>query len=247
MNLTLEKSKELVRQLKDSLSQINSDKVEVAVCPPFVYLYSIAQELKSTDGFHIYLGAQNLFWEKEGAYTGEISGAMLKDIGCDYVIIGHSERRHYFRETDEEISRKVVVSFEQGLLPIICIGETLEQREAGKTIQVVKEQLLSALSRLNASQVQAITIAYEPVWAIGTGRAATPQMAQEVHQMIRETLAENYGKDISEMIRIQYGGSVKPDNIQSLLKQKDIDGALVGGASLKAESFSRIVKAAIEV
>ncbi len=217
-------------------------KVDVAVCPPFVYLQQVGKALHSS---HIALGAQDVYFEQKGAFTGEISAAMLKDTGCTYVICGHSERRHVIGETDELINKKVKAALAGGLLPILCVGELLEQRKANKTTDVVTRQMKEGLAGFSAEKVEAVTIAYEPVWAIGTGLTATPEQAQEVHALIRGLLTEMYGKKLSNEIRIQYGGSVKPDNAGELMGQEDIDGLLVGGASLKADDFAAIVKAAV--
>ncbi len=187
------------------------------------------------------MGAQNMHWESKGAFTGEISAKMLVDIGCSYVILGHSERRQLFGETDQGVNKKAKAAFSHGLLPIICVGETLDQREKNQTLEIVKRQLQGCLDGLAPAQVEACTIAYEPVWAIGTGKAATPEMAQEVHRMIRDYVAEHFGPSVAQTLRIQYGGSVTPDNARSLMIQPDIDGALVGGASLQADSFSQII------
>ena len=220
---------------------VNIENVDMIVCPPYLAIPAVQAVLKETP---IRVGAQNLFWENEGAYTGEISAPMLVDAGCTYVIIGHSERRQYFHETDETINRKIKKALEFRLKPIFCIGETLEQREAGQTFTVLKNQLDGGLQDIAASAMQNIIIAYEPVWAIGTGRNATPEQAQEAHQFIRSTLAEKFGRPIADELRIQYGGSVKPENAEALLSQPDVDGALVGGASLKADSFAKIIEAA---
>jgi len=216
------------------------DAVDLAVCPPFVYLSDLAAVL---DGSSIALGAQDMFCEDNGAYTGEISGAMLKDVGCRYVILGHSERRHVIGETDELINRKVLKALADGLEAILCVGELLEQRQAGKTLDVVSRQVRIGLEGISRAQAGDVTIAYEPVWAIGTGLTATPQQAQEVHAMIRDLLGRTYDPELAGRMRIQYGGSVKPDNAVDLLKQPDVDGALVGGASLKADDFAAIVAA----
>jgi triosephosphate isomerase len=219
------------------------DDVEICVCPPFVYLAAVENALDSSN---ISLGAQNVYFEPKGAFTGEISCQMLRDIGCKNVIIGHSERRHVIRETDELINKKLVAAIDAGLLPIFCVGELLEQRKAGQTSQIVKEQIQKGLNGLTAEKVKTVTIAYEPVWAIGTGVNATPGQAQEVHLMIRQLIGKMYNKDLAGQIRIQYGGSVKPDNAYEIMTQRDIDGFLVGGASLKADDFAAIVKAAAE-
>jgi len=219
------------------------DEVEICVCPPFVYLAAVKNALGSSN---IGLGAQDVYFEPKGAFTGEISCQMLKDIGCKDVIIGHSERRHVLGETDELINKKLLAAIEAGLLPIFCVGELLEERKAGKTAQVVKEQIQKGMARVTIEKAKAVTIAYEPVWAIGTGINAAPQQAQEVHLMIRQLIATLYNEDFAEQMRIQYGGSVKPDNASQIIAQADVDGFLVGGASLKADEFAAIVKAAAE-
>ncbi len=217
-------------------------KVDVAVCPPFVYLQQVGKALQSS---HIALGSQDIYFEQKGAFTGEISSAMLKDIGCAYALCGHSERRHVIGETDELINKKVHAAILGGLLPILCVGELLDERKANKTDEVVTRQMKKGLAGLSAEKMSAVTIAYEPVWAIGTGLTATPQQAQEVHAMIRKLVAQMYDRKIADAIRIQYGGSVKPDNAGELMSQEDLDGLLVGGASLKAEDFVAIVKASV--
>ncbi len=211
---------------------------EVAIIPPFVYISYVAEKLSGT---LIAYGAQNIFYEEKGAFTGEISPIMLKDIGCDYVIIGHSERRKYFCETDEAVNKKIKKAIEHNLRPIMCIGETLEEREAGKTFEVIEKQIRGGLRDVTVTQPQDFVIAYEPVWAIGTGKTATPERAEEVHEFIRKLLKDQWGS-ISEEIRILYGGSVKPENVAGLMEQKNINGALVGGASLDPVSFYKIIK-----
>ena len=218
--------------------------VELAVCPPFTALQSAASVLK---GSSIGLGAQDLFWEEEGAFTGEVSAKMLKEIGCRYVIIGHSERRHYFGETDETVHRKTKAALRAGLIPIVCIGETLAQREKGETASLLNRQIDGAFreagkAAFSNEEFETVVIAYEPVWAIGTGKTATPAQAQEAHQRIRQSLSSLTPG--AEKTRILYGGSVKPDNIKSLIQQPDLDGALVGGASLSIDSFVSIVEGA---
>lgn len=237
MNKTVGEALELVRGLKASLQGF--EEVEVAIAPPFTALYPVAQELK---GSSIHLASQNLFWEEKGAFTGEISPAMLKEMNCRYAIIGHSERRQYFGETDETVNRRIKAAFNHGLKVIFCIGETLQEREGGIAFSVIERQLEGGLKELGEKAVEEMVVAYEPVWAIGTGKTATPEQAEEVHQFIRQKLERFYSKRISENIRIQYGGSVTPENIKGLMVQANIDGALVGGASLKVESFSRIVR-----
>lgn len=211
------------------------DDIDILIAPPFTSLMAASEKIKNTK---ILLSAQNVFYEEKGAYTGEISPIMLKDVGCTYVIIGHSERRQYFSETNEMINKKIAISKRHGLKVILCIGETLDERQNNKTFDVLKDQLEKGLNGISPED---ITIAYEPVWAIGTGKTATSEQAQEAHKFIRDRLSELYGK-ISGDIRIIYGGSVTPDNIRSLMDCGDVDGALVGGASLKADSFSKIVK-----
>lgn len=214
-------------------------QAEVVVCPVFTSLEAVAAAIKGTK---IKLGAQNCYFEDQGAFTGEISPIMLKEAGCSYVIVGHSERRQFFCETDAGINRKAQALYKHGLTPIICVGEMLQEREDGRTSAVVGGQVRGCLSGLPADKVAASVIAYEPVWAIGTGKTATKEQAQEVHAMIRGLVGELFSKDVAEKVRIQYGGSVKPQNIRELMQQPDIDGALVGGASLEAESFASIVK-----
>jgi|SRR5581483_487095 len=211
---------------------------EIVVCPPFVCLPAAVEEAQGRVG----IGAQNLFWEKEGAYTGEISAGMLLDAGCTHVIIGHSERRQYFGETDETVNRKLMTALNAGLVPIVCVGEVLEEREAGITEDVLRRQVTNALREISGLQASTMTIAYEPVWAIGTGKTATPQIAAEAHRIIREQTAEALGEEVAEEMRILYGGSVKPDNASALMSEIEIDGALVGGASLDPKSFASIVK-----
>jgi len=216
------------------------DKVHVAVCPPFPYLATVAETIK---GSAVALGAQNLYPEKEGAFTGEVSPAMLLDVGCRYVILGHSERRHVIGETDAFINRKVHAALAAGLQVILCVGEKLEERDGNRTEAVLETQLKGGLHGLKAEQMGRLVIAYEPVWAIGTGRNATPEQAQQAHVFIRGQVKQMYGDAVAQALIIQYGGSVKPDNAASLLGQPDVDGALVGGASLKADQFLAIVKA----
>ena len=239
MNLTLREATALVQQLKASCQQ---PSVDVVVCPSFTALSAIGQLLQ---GSAIGLGAQDLFWEPQGAYTGEVSPAMLTDAGCRYVIIGHSERRTYFHETDQSIQRKLRAALQQGLTPIVCIGETLAEREAGKTFDVLTRQLSGGLGGCAPQELKRLVLAYEPVWAIGTGKTATPEQAQEAHAFIRRWLATSLGVGLAESVRIQYGGSVTATNAATLLQQPDIDGALVGGASLNADAFTTIVNAAV--
>jgi triosephosphate isomerase len=230
----------LIRELKLNLSGVKN--VDIAICPPFVYLERAVSEVK---GSIIQVGAQNCYLESKGAFTGEISPDMLVDAGCKFVILGHSERRHVLGETDIMINQKTIKALQAGLHIILCVGELLEEREAGKTETIVKNQLHEGLKNLNMDHLDRITIAYEPVWAIGTGKTATPDQAQEIHAFIRGWLRNRFSDDAANQCRIQYGGSVKPENAKELMTQPDIDGALVGGASLKADSFTAIIKAAI--
>lgn len=242
MNLNRGQSLALVQGLVESLRNVSN--VDVAVCPPAVYLGELG---KALHGSNIGLGAQNAYSKPEGAYTGELSCAMLKDVGCRYVILGHSERRAIFGETDAMVNEKLHAVLAAGLTPIVCIGETLEQREAGQTQQVVRSQCVGSLAGLSHEQMLKTVLAYEPVWAIGTGKTATPAQAEEVHQDIRNLLESQFSKETSQKVIIQYGGSVKADNAMELLSQPNIDGALVGGASLKQDSFEGIVRAASSV
>ena len=214
--------------------------VDVAICPPNVYLAAVAEAVQGTA---IAVGAQNCYHEKSGAFTGETSCEMLLDVGCTYVILGHSERRHVLGESNEVVNQKVLAALASGLKPIVCVGETLAQREAGQTNDVVWEQFFGSLAGVTAKQMANVVIAYEPVWAIGTGKVATPEQAEEVHAALRRILEIRYTNEIAEKVCIQYGGSVKPDNAATLLSQPNIDGALVGGAALKADSFLGIVNA----
>ena len=239
MNNDLNESQDLVSKIINGLG--NDTKCDVIVCPPFTSLNEVSSLIKNTP---VKLGAQNLYFEDSGAFTGEISAAMLKSIGCEYVIIGHSERRTIFGEPDDVINKKIQRALKHNLNPIFCVGELLEQREDGTTMEVVKNQILTGLKDITPTQLSEIIIAYEPVWAIGTGKTATPEQAQEVHAAIRELIVENFSEDVADNLVIQYGGSVKPDNAGELLSKKDIDGALVGGACLKADSFLGIIAAA---
>lgn len=237
MYKTVAEAVELAEGLKRELR--NEDSVEVVVCPPFTAIFKIAEALK---GSNIKYGAQDLFWEEEGAYTGEVSPKMLKDLGCQFCIVGHSERRTYFDETNDTVNKKVKAALKYGITPIMCVGERLEERDSEKTFDVVKNHIEGGLNGLVKDDVLKIVIAYEPVWAIGTGRNATPEQAQEVHKYIRGLLKNSYGEEISSKVRIQYGGSVKPDNIRGIMNGEDVDGALVGGASLKLKDFVEIVR-----
>jgi len=212
---------------------------EIAVCPSFVCL---AAAVEAAKGSHVAIGGQNLHWEKEGAYTGEISAGMLLAAGCTHVIIGHSERRQYFGETDDTVNRKLKTALEAGLTPIVCVGEVLEEREAGLTEDVLRRQCLRAFHAISGKKAGKLVIAYEPVWAIGTGKTATPRLAAEAHVLIRGEAAKAFGDKMAESLSILYGGSVKPENAKSLMSEEEIDGALVGGASLNATSFAAIIK-----
>jgi triosephosphate isomerase (TIM) len=217
---------------------------DVAVCPPFVYLDAVA---KVIGGSKVALGAQNVYQEKQGAFTGEVSPNMLRDLGCKYVILGHSERRAIFHESNEAINKKVHAAFAAGLIPIVCVGEQLAEREVGRTLEVVRQQFEGSLAGVSASQMEQTVIAYEPVWAIGTGKVATPEEAEQVHADLRKMVESRYNREIASKVRIQYGGSVKPDNARALLSQPNIDGALVGGASLNVDDFLGIVEGTPDV
>lgn len=242
MNMTQAESTEFVRSLLLDLGDVRD--VDVVIVPPFTAIAKVTEALGAEQ--NIKVGAQNMHWEKNGAFTGEISTALLRDLFVRYVVLGHSERRALFGETDEIVNRKVRAAHEATLRPIVCVGETLEQRDKGEVEKVLSKQLHGSLAELGAKELQETVIAYEPVWAIGTGRNATPEQAQEAHAFIRKTLAELSDETTAERMRIQYGGSVKPANARELMSQPDIDGALVGGASLEARSFAEIVKAACE-
>jgi len=237
MNNDLASARKLASDLVQCLAGV--EQVEVAVCPAFVHLQAVSEVLKDTN---IALGAQDCYWQDNGAYTGEVSAWMLADVGCKYIIIGHSERRHTLGEGDELINQKTLKVLEAGLSPVLCVGETLAERERGVTEQVVTRHITTGLAHVNPEHARRIVIAYEPVWAIGTGVNATPKQANDVHVLIRRLLAQKFGPEIAGDIRIQYGGSVRTDNIKSLMSQSEIDGALVGGASLKADGFEKIVK-----
>ncbi len=239
MNMRGRSSADLARGVVDAVGE--SPKAEVALCPPSVYLATVAEVVAGTP---VELGAQNLYPADDGAYTGEINAGMLSNVGCRFVIIGHSERRHILGETDKQVSEKLHTALAGNLIPIVCVGETLQQREAGNTEQVVETQVRGSLEGLDEVRAAGIVIAYEPVWAIGTGKTATPEQAEEVHAFIRKLLGELFTDDVAAQIRIQYGGSVKPGNAKELLGKPNIDGALVGGASLKVDDFVAIISAA---
>lgn len=242
MNKNVDESVELVNGLKAVCSSLPSS-VTVIVCPPFTSLAVVHRLLQETP---IALGAQNMHEEESGAFTGEISAGMLKSVGCHYVILGHSERRQFFAETNDLINRKARKALSAGLRPIICVGETLEEREKGITDKVITVQVKGVLAGLSAAEIDRIIIAYEPVWAIGTGKNATPEQADDVHRLIRKLVGQLHSWTAAEKLVIQYGGSVKPDNAAQLLGRENIDGALVGGACLKADSFGEIIKAAVQ-
>jgi triosephosphate isomerase len=237
MHKTAGEARRLALETRHALAGLQAG-VEVVVCPPFGALQAVYEVLR---GSSISVGAQNCHWEDKGAFTGEISVPMLRDLGCTHCIVGHSERRHAFGEPDEWVCRKTHALHRHGLVPIVCVGETLEERDAGRTKDIVRSQILGSLRDVDSEHMLRTVIAYEPVWAIGTGKTATPYQAQEVHAFIRNLLTDMYGLDIALRVRIQYGGSVKPENMAELMAQPDIDGALVGGASLDASSFAGIV------
>jgi triosephosphate isomerase len=237
MNKDVSEAIELAKGIKEQIKDVKD--VEAVLVPPFI---DISEVLKITEGSNVSVGAQNCYWVNEGAYTGEIGPKMLKTLGCKYVVLGHSERRSIFKEDDDTINKKVKSALSEGLLPILCVGELLEQRESEQTFLVIEKQLKEGLKDVATEEMLKIVIAYEPVWAIGTGKTASPEQAQEVHKYIRDLLIELYNASVADSIRIQYGGSVKPDNVEGILSQPDVDGALVGGASLKAYSFAELVK-----
>ena len=238
LNKTIGEAVEFVLALRDLVADVTD--VEIVLAPPFTALSAVA---KGLEGSNIRLAAQDVFWEDSGAFTGEVSPVMLKEVGCDYVIIGHSERRQYFGETNETVNRKAKAAHAHGLKPIICVGETLVDREAGGTESVIKDHIINGISEFSEREILSTVMAYEPVWAIGTGRTATPNQTQKVQRFIRSLLSRTYSADVASQVRIQYGGSVNPDNAADLMAQPDVDGALVGGASLEAESLAQIVKA----
>ncbi|GHT33585.1 triosephosphate isomerase [Endomicrobiia bacterium] len=239
MNKTISEAVSVVKALKSAVADISD--VEILLCPSFAALYAVNNEVK---GSNINIGAQNLFWETKGAFTGEVSPAMVKDTGCSYVLVGHSERRQYFGETNETVNKKTRAALAIDLIPVVCVGETLAERESNVTFQIIEKQIEEGLAGLTPKQAYLTVIAYEPVWAIGTGKTATPDQAQEVHAFVRKIYAQIY-KEAADKVRILYGGSVNPGNVSELMKQPDIDGGLVGGASLGAESFVKLVKYSI--
>jgi triosephosphate isomerase len=242
MYKTLKDGQELAVGLRRDLYKI--ENVDIVICPPFTLLAYLADALETSN---IMLGAQDCYWQDEGAFTGEVSPKMLKDAGAQYVIIGHSERRQFFAETNETVNKKIKAVLAHNLTPIMCVGEMLAEREKGLTFKVLEDHVQNGLKDISAEDIVRIVIAYEPVWAIGTGKTATPAQAQEAHKYIRDLLAKMYNDDVAQSVRIQYGGSVKPENITELMKQPDVDGGLVGGASLTVPAFAEIVTKASEV
>jgi triosephosphate isomerase len=236
MNLTATQARELTSKLIPLVAAVKDR--DIVLGPPFTSIAAVAETIKGT---YISLAAQNLHWEDKGAFTGEISAEMLLDLNCRYVIIGHSERRQYFGETDETVNKKVKQALKKGLLPILCVGETLAEREAGKLNEIISRQVTGGLKDIPTEDMKKVVVAYEPVWAIGTGKTATPGQANEVHALIRQKVKALYSDGIADGLRIQYGGSVTPENVSTLMAMPDIDGALVGGASLKPESFAALV------
>ncbi|MFH1706643.1 MAG: triose-phosphate isomerase [Planctomycetota bacterium] len=237
MYMTVTESVAFAAQLKKALA--GAKGVEIGVFPTTVALKAVAEALK---GSNIVVGAQNMHWEDQGAFTGEIAAGMIQDTGATHVLIGHSERRQYFGETDGTVNLKLSKALAKGLKPIVCVGENLNEREGGRAMDVVRNQITGGMKDLTPDDARKVVVAYEPVWAIGTGKTATPAIAQEMHAAIRKTLAGLFTPEIANVIRIQYGGSVKPDNVKELMSQADIDGALVGGASLKVDSFTALIK-----
>jgi len=244
MNKNITEAIELANGLRRALYQLGDSAVDIILCPPYTALAEVAEVIQDSN---IQLGAQDLFWEDSGAYTGEVSAPLLKDAGAKFVIIGHSERRQYFGESNESVNKKLKAALKHGLTPIVCVGETLKEREEQKTFKVLEDHVNNGLRGLTADEASLIVLAYEPVWAIGTGKTATSAQAQEAHKYIRGLVEKLFGREVADVLRIQYGGSVKPDNSAELIAQADVDGALVGGASLTVDSFSQIVNKASEV
>jgi len=235
---------EAIEMLEELISLVKKiDSVDIVIVPPFTVLFSAIQTVKNTN---IMVGAQNMYYEEKGAFTGEVSPVFLKELGCKYVILGHSERRDIFNESDDLINKKLKKALKAGLNPIVCIGEHLEERETGRTKDVIENQFKLTFKDLKSEELNRVTIAYEPIWAIGTGKTATPEQAEEIHIFIRELIASIYGKNTAETVRIQYGGSIKPTNAKEIFKKENIDGGLVGGASLQSKSLYEIIKAAEE-
>jgi triosephosphate isomerase len=241
MYKTVVEAIELANGLKRELFELEAEAIDIVLCPPFTALTEVCEVLLNSN---MRLGAQDAFWQDEGAFTGEVSALMLKDAGCGFVIIGHSERRQYFGETNDSVNKKIKAAMKHGLTPIVCVGENLSERENDKTFKVLDDHIHNGLKDIQQDDILKLVIAYEPVWAIGTGKTASPAQAQEAQKYIRDLLAKMYDREVAEGVRIQYGGSVKPENITELMQQPDIDGALVGGASLAIDSFAAIVKKA---
>jgi len=239
LHKTISEAVELTKKINQAVGKEKNAKI--AVIPPFTALSEVKKELSKSQ---VQTGAQDVFWEESGAYTGEVSSSMLKEAGCDFVVVGHSERRQYFGDTDERVNKKIKAALDAGLTPIMCVGETLQERENNNTFDKIKKQINQGLKSLDPEQTKNVIIAYEPIWAIGTGRTATPEQAEEVHAFIRNQLTEMVGKETSSYAIILYGGSVKPKNAFSLIKENNINGALIGGASLKADSFVDVIKEA---
>ncbi len=237
LNKTIAEALDFAKLAKAAVGAVKD--VEIGIGAPYTCLYALAQELKGTS---IQVGAEDCYWEESGAFTGEVSPSLIKDAGCRFVIIGHSERRQFFGETDATVNKKTKAALKAGLQAIVCVGELLAERENSTTNAVINIQLVNGLAGLSADEMKNVVIAYEPVWAIGTGKTATPAQAQEVHAYIRSVLAGIFSKEVADGVRIQYGGSVKPDNVKELMSCPDVDGALVGGAALKADSFEKLVK-----
>ena len=237
MNKLTSEAVGLAREVRNRIG--TTEDKEIVLCPPFTVLSLVKEVIGNSS---IKLGAQNMHWEVRGAYTGEVSPTMLKDIGCSYVILGHSERRGYFGETDDTVRKKVKAAFSTGLIPIVCVGETLQQREKGETLTVLEKQVKTGLSGLSREEAKGLVVAYEPVWAIGTGKTATPEQAEQSQRFIRKLLGQMFGEENAQAIRILYGGSINPDNISALMSCENVDGGLVGGASLNVESFVKIVQ-----
>lgn len=238
MNKNIVESVSLVKELKDFVRGIKG--VNIVVCPPFTSLWVVKEVINGTN---IHLGAQNMYWEDKGAFTGETSSLMLKDVGCEYVILGHSERRQHFKETSKEVAQKTEAALSVNLIPIVCVGENLKEKESGETKAIIEQEIKALFSKIDSTLAGRIIVAYEPIWAIGTGMSSSSQDANIIIKFIRELFSSEYGTKIAEQIRILYGGSVNPKNISEFMNESDIDGALVGGASLHTLSFSQIVKA----
>lgn len=243
MNKTTIEAVKFVQEFAYEIEDINADQIDVVVCPPFTAIKSLSTFIEYEEP-NFSLGAQNMHWEDEGAYTGEVSPLMLKELGVKYVILGHSERRKIFGETDEWVKKKLEAALKHNLLPLVCLGETLEERERGQTNQVIQQQLLSAVDGLDEASIENVTIAYEPIWAIGTGKSAFPEQANDASRRVRAIVGSRYSPDIARSFRIIYGGSVNPENVGDFLAEPDIDGVLVGGASLDTQEFAKIVKSA---